>query len=114
MQKILSLSLPLQTNVLKYIPDIRTIFLIEILKYREKIIYNLDLKIKNLEKKRKLLETNKRIVKNNIYISCEHLNYITERHYDYDHTITKRRCKLCNLKLRGSDGKTEVEFKWMN
>jgi hypothetical protein len=114
LQQLFSLSLPLQTNILKYIPDTRTIFLIEIRKYREKIIYNLNCKIKSLEKKRKLLEINKTIVETNIYRSCQHINYITERHCDYHHTITEKRCKLCNLKLKYGDGMNEIEYKYIN
>ena len=109
--KLLSLNLPLQTYILKYIPDIKVIFLLELYKKQKKNINIIECEIKRKIKK---LKTNNDSLEKYIYNSCLHTNYNTERWNDYHHNFTHKRCILCNQVLHGNHGINEIEYKWVS
>jgi hypothetical protein len=103
LKEIFNLEIGIQNNILKYIPDVRTIFLIE-LKNINKI------KIKTMEKQLLIKRKYNEIYLENIYISCPHIEYTKERWNDYHHNYTRKRCDLCKLELRQEDGIIETKF----
>ncbi len=103
LKNIFSLDALIQCKILNYIPEIRTILILELKNNNKRCIYQLE---KEIKKKRKYNDRYKNI----LYISCPHISYTTERWNDYHHNYTTKRCDLCKLELRYNDGLVESKY----
>jgi hypothetical protein len=101
---ILDVHIPIQSKILSYIPNVKTIFLMSL---KKEVKYEIQELEKKIAIKRKYLET----YKETIYNSCLHENYTKEHWNDgYHHNYTKKRCDLCKMELNWEDGKNETGF----
>ncbi len=100
------LHMHLQSMILSYIPEARTLFLLELQSNVMKRIEVLEDELHS--QKRKLSEYNE-----TIYDSCSHIRYTSEKWDDYHKIQTRRRCDLCELYLKSGQGFEQSCIKYM-